>query len=113
LAAKEDWTMVNYEKLLDRNADALESFLDVYRATARPSYLEAAGRITSYILKRLALEDGGFAYAQTADLKSRDGGDYYRAGAEQRAKLEPPAVLRTTITAPAALAVRALLRYAS
>jgi len=113
LAAKEDWKMINYEKLLDRNADALESFVDAYRATAKPFYLEGARRIASYVLKTLSLDEGGFAYAQTADLTSRDGGDYYRASAEQRAKLPPPSVLRMTITAPAAHAVRALLRYAS
>lgn len=111
LAASDNWTSLQYEKLLDRNAEAVEAFLDGYRSTLNAPYLKQAEAIVRYIRTRLSLEDGGFAFAQTADMTSEDGGGYYRADAAARASMKAPEILKTTITWPSSRASRALMRY--
>ena len=112
LAGSENWTGLQYEKLLSRNADALECYVEAYKATLRDDYRLRASRIAGWMLKTMSLPGGGFSFAQTADLASEDGGGYYRATAEQRATMKRPEVLPVTIAAPSARAARALLRYA-
>jgi len=113
LAAAEDWTAPQYERLLARNAEALEAYLEGFRSTTELFYYEKASRIAGFIRGVLARADGSFAVAQSADMTSPDGGGYYRASAEERAKRRPPEVSGLSITGPSARAVRALLRHAS
>jgi len=113
MAGEENWTAVQYEKLLGRNADALGCSVEAWKTTLRDDDLHRATRIAGWILKMLPLPGGGFSYAQTADFASPDGGGYYRASATERPALKRPEILPCTITAPSARAALALLRYAS
>jgi uncharacterized protein YyaL (SSP411 family) len=113
LAVREDWSGVQYEKLLDRNAQALEVFCDAFRATGKGLYLQQARLIAGYMMTTLSLANGGFALGQTADMTSIDGGDYYRAAPEARQKMKRPEVIATTLAGSTARAARALMIFAS
>src|SRR5262249_2240969 len=112
LAGAENWTSLQYEKLLSRNADALDCHVEAWKATPRDDSRQRAGRIASWIVKTLSLPDGGFSFAQTADFSSPDGGGYYRASETERAGMKRPQVLPITLTGPSARAASALLRFA-
>ncbi len=112
IAAKEDWSAPQYEKLLDRNVALLDSLLDAYLLTSKQDYADRAGEILRFLDGTLRRPGGGYAASQAADPASPDGGAWYRATAGERRKLPPPPVSGLVPVAGSAKAAAAELRAA-
>ena len=99
-ATQADWSHPHFEKMLDVNARAIESCLEVNRATGGKKYLGAARKAERYVTRWLWNERaGGYFGSQDADVGSHDpskaftaGEDYYNLSEIYRRKLGIPAV---------------------
>jgi uncharacterized protein YyaL (SSP411 family) len=98
-----EWSVPHFEKMLDDNARLLTLYLHAFQATGDESYRQLAKHLADWMERRLLQPTGLFAGSQDADE------EYYRLGAEDRAKRAAPAVDPTAYAGPNALAVSALL----
>ena len=104
-ATKRDWSSPHFEKMLMENAEVAALFLDGYRVTRDKKYMDIAKRSLDYILHTLYDDgDGRFLGSQDADEV------YYHFTAEERKKVSPPKVDKTTYTASHARAVITMFR---
>ncbi|KHK95054.1 thioredoxin [Microbacterium mangrovi] len=105
-ATRRDWSEPHYERMLTDNAGLLAVALDAGRDDLAR---DAAGFLTG-VLQQPA---GGFAAAQDSESwidGQRSEGGYYRADADSRAGLEPPAIDGKIVTGWNGLAIGALAR---
>lgn len=99
-ATKRDWSSPHFEKMLMENAEVTTLFLDGYRVTKDKRYIDIVKRSLDYIVNTLYDDaDGRFLGSQDADEV------YYHFTAEERKKVAPPRVDKTTYTASHARAV--------
>ncbi|HSI97206.1 MAG TPA: thioredoxin domain-containing protein [Gaiellaceae bacterium] len=91
----ERWLVPHFEKMLYDNAVLASTYLHGWMVTARPRYRQVVEATLEYILRELALGEGGLASAQDADTDGVEGLTYTwtpdEAGAAgvPRALLEP------------------------
>lgn len=108
IALSPGWGLIQYEKMLEGNAELLRDLAVALRTWGDRQPLEAALRDTArFLMTVLARPGGGFYFAQCADPGSADGGGYWTA--EERAAQAPP-VDRLVVSGTNATAGAALLR---
>src|SRR5262249_5429717 len=73
----ERWVVPHFEKRAADQAALLVTFARAAAATGETRYAAAARRIIAYVECRLALEDGGYAASEDADVGSYDDGSLY------------------------------------
>lgn len=104
-ATKRDWSAPHFEKMLMENAEMSSLFIEGYSVTKEKAYGEAARRSLDYILNTLYdNNDGRFYGSQDADEV------YYHFTADERKKVAPPRVDKTSYTVSSTRAVVTLLR---
>lgn len=98
-----DWSQPHYEKLLNVQAGAMNTYLEAYQVTGDDKYGEVAAGIKAYITKFLADNDnGGFYGNQDADINSHDptkelipGDHYFSKSEDERLSMGIPYVDKT------------------
>jgi len=107
MAAGPDWSEIQYEKLLDRNAIFLHQVTLAFLDDPVDTYRQAAIGAGRFIMENLEGPQGGFYLGQTADFESEDGGGYWK-DPEQAGTT--PEVDRLVLSASNAQAGAALIR---
>lgn len=103
-ATKRDWSAPHYEKMLMENSELTALFLEGYRVAKDKRYMEISKKSLDYMLNRLYDDtDGRFLGSQDADEV------YYHFTAEERKKVSPPRVDKTSYSTSHARAVVAML----
>lgn len=103
-ATKRDWSAPHYEKMLMENSEVTALFLEGYRVTKDSRYMEISKKSLDYILNTLYDDtDGRFLGSQDADEV------YYHFTADERKKVSPPRVDKTSYSTSHARAVVAML----
>ncbi|MFL5947112.1 MAG: thioredoxin domain-containing protein, partial [Gaiellaceae bacterium] len=69
----ERWLVPHFEKMLYDNALLVPAYLHGWLATGNVRYREIVAETVTYMLRELALPDGGFASAQDADTDGVEG----------------------------------------
>jgi uncharacterized protein len=69
----EQWLVPHFEKMLYDNALLAPVYLHAWVVTGKDRYREVAERTLEYMLRELALPEGGFASAQDADTDGVEG----------------------------------------
>ncbi len=69
----ERWLVPHFEKMLYDNALLVPAYLHGWLATGKERYREIVDETVTYMLRELALPDGGFASAQDADTEGVEG----------------------------------------
>jgi uncharacterized protein YyaL (SSP411 family) len=69
----ERWLVPHFEKMLYDNALLVPAYLHAWLVTANERYREIVEETVTYMLRELALPDGGFASAQDADTNGVEG----------------------------------------
>jgi uncharacterized protein YyaL (SSP411 family) len=72
----ERWLVPHFEKMLYDNALLVTSYLHGWLATGKERYREIVEQTVTYMLRELALPDGGFASAQDADTEGVEGSTF-------------------------------------
>src|SRR5262249_54254133 len=67
------WLVPHFEKMLCANALLVPAYLHGWLATGTERYREIVEETVSYMLRELALPEGGFASAQDADTNGVEG----------------------------------------
>jgi len=67
------WLVPHFEKMLYDNAVLASTYLHAWVVTGRPRYREVVEATLDYVLRELALPDGGLASAQDADTEGVEG----------------------------------------
>ncbi|HET6744851.1 MAG TPA: thioredoxin domain-containing protein [Candidatus Limnocylindria bacterium] len=67
------WLVPHFEKMLYDNAQLAHAYLEGYRATETPRYLDVATSTLDFMLRELATGEGGFASALDADTEGEEG----------------------------------------
>jgi len=81
------WRVPHFEKMLyDQALDSL-AYTEAWQATGKDFYRRTAGEIFTYVLRDLALPEGGFASAEDADSQGSEGKFYLWSAAETRSVL--------------------------
>jgi uncharacterized protein len=70
------WLVPHFEKMLYDNATLASTYLHAWVVTGRDRYREVVEETLDYVLRELALTDGGFASAQDADTEGVEGLTY-------------------------------------
>ncbi len=70
------WLVPHFEKMLYDNALLAATYLHAWVVTGRPRYREVVEETLDYVLRELALPDGGIASAQDADTDGVEGLTY-------------------------------------
>ena len=113
-ATRADWSDPHYERMLTDNALLLGVTAELCRAPDAPEFLRAlADGVIRFLTERMQLAGGGFASAQDSESiidGERNEGGYYRADAETRSELAPPALDEKVLTGWNGLAIGALAR---
>lgn len=112
IAANDDWSQPEYEKLLDRNVALLDQLLNARILTSKPEYAERAADITRWLETTMKRQGGGYYASQSFDPASADGGGYYRLSAADRAKSAKPPVETLVLVGWSAKAAAAEMRAA-
>lgn len=107
MAAAQDWSGIQYEKLLDRNAAFLHQLTLAYLDQPSELYRDAAAGAGRFIMEKLADPKGGFYLGQTADFESENGGGYWTRPLQSA---KEPEVDQLVLSAPNAQAGAALIR---
>jgi uncharacterized protein YyaL (SSP411 family) len=105
IAAAPGWSEIQYEKLLEGNAQLIRELVFALRHQDDPELRGALVRTAAFVTAVLGRPAGGFSAAQWADPRSPDGGGYWRG----ESKAEPP-VDALVLTGPNATAGAALIR---
>ncbi len=71
------WRVPAFEKPLLVNAEMLQAYTDVYKATGNGLFYKVAEGIADYVQKTLADPEGWFYAYQAADARLGEDGDYY------------------------------------
>jgi uncharacterized protein YyaL (SSP411 family) len=111
MAAAPDWGGIQYEKMLESNAEAIRELVFALRKRDDPALRDALRSTVRFVTTVLAGPSDGFYLAQMADPASPDGGGYWQAGT--RAPATAPPVDKLVLTGANALAGAALLRAAA
>lgn len=99
-ATQRDWAIPHYEKMLADNSELIRLYLHAYRITKDKHYRDMAVKSLEYILKNLYdAKDGRFYGSQDADEI------YYHLTLEERKKVGPPRVDKTSYTSTNANAI--------
>jgi uncharacterized protein len=69
----ERWLVPHFEKMLYDNALLVPAYLHGWLVTGKPRYREVAEETLEYLLRELALPEGGFASSQDADTEGVEG----------------------------------------
>jgi uncharacterized protein len=70
------WLVPHFEKMLYDNATLASAYLHAWVVTARRRYREVVEETLDYVLRELALPEGGLASAQDADTDGVEGSTY-------------------------------------
>ena len=70
------WLVPHFEKMLYDNALLASAYLHGWVVTGKPRYREIVEETLAYVLRELALPDGGLASAQDADTAGHEGLTY-------------------------------------
>jgi uncharacterized protein YyaL (SSP411 family) len=81
----ERWLVPHFEKMLYDNALLTSAYLHAWLVTGKPRYREVVVETVEYLLRELALPEGGFASAQDADTDGVEGMTYTWTEDEARA----------------------------
>jgi uncharacterized protein YyaL (SSP411 family) len=72
-AVDDQWLVPHFEKMLYDNALLVPAYLHAWLVTGNERYREIVEETVAYLLRELALPDGGFASAQDADTNGVEG----------------------------------------
>jgi uncharacterized protein len=72
-AVDAEWLVPHFEKMLYDNALLASLYLHAWVVTGTERYREVVGETLDYVLRELALPDGGFASSQDADTEGVEG----------------------------------------
>ena len=75
-----DWLVPHFEKMLYDNALLVSAYLHAWVVTGRQRYREVVEETCEYLLRDLALPEGGFASSQDADTDGVEGLTYTWTG---------------------------------
>jgi uncharacterized protein YyaL (SSP411 family) len=103
-ATRRDWTVPHYERMLTDNAGLIEVALDAGRT-------DVAAAASRFLIDTLQTPPGGFGAAQDSESVidgQRQEGGYYLRDAEERPRLEAPAVDGKVVTGWNGAAIGAL-----
>ena len=81
------WRIPHFEKMLYDQALESLAYTEAWQATGKDFYRRTADEIFTYVLRNLALPEGGFASAEDADSEGSEGKFYLWSAAEIRAVL--------------------------
>jgi uncharacterized protein YyaL (SSP411 family) len=70
------WTVPHFEKMLYDQAGLTRSYLHAWQVTSRMEFLEVVGQTIDYVLRDLALDQGGLCCAEDADSEGEEGRFY-------------------------------------
>jgi uncharacterized protein YyaL (SSP411 family) len=70
------WLVPHFEKMLYDNALLVAAYVHAWVVTGEPRYREVVEETVEYVLRELALPEGGFASAQDADTDGVEGSTY-------------------------------------
>ena len=88
-----DWDHPHFEKIMQFQAEALQTYSHAYAQWHDPAYLNAARAIRGYLKTFLTSPDGAFYTSQNADLiDGQHGGEYFALDDNGRRKLGVPRV---------------------
>jgi hypothetical protein len=87
------WLVPHFEKMLYDNAVLASTYLHAWSATGRERYREVVEATLGYMLRELALPEGGFASAHDADTEGVEGLTYTWTLEEAAAVGLPPELL--------------------
>lgn len=111
IAAAPNWGLLQYEKMLEVNAELVRELALALRFWGEDDKLRSAlDGTVGFLLRDLARPGGGFYLAQCADPRSKDGGGFWAA--PERPSEAPP-VDRLVLSGANATAGAALLRAAA
>jgi uncharacterized protein YyaL (SSP411 family) len=79
------WLVPHFEKMLYDNAVLASTYLHAWVVTGRPRYQQVVEETLDYVLRELALPEGGLASAQDADTEGIEGLTYTWTEAEASA----------------------------
>lgn len=88
-AVDAEWTVPHFEKMLYDNAQLLDLYLDLWRATGKTEYADVARGIVEYVLRDMTHPEGGFFSAEDADSEGHEGKFYCWTLDECRQLLTP------------------------
>lgn len=72
-----DWHTPHFEKMLYTNAAMIELYVRAYQRLQQPQYLALAKETADFIFREMAIRDGGYASALSAqDQQGQEGGSY-------------------------------------
>ena len=81
------WRVPHFEKMLYDQALGSLAYTEAWQATGKDFYRRTADEIFTYVLRDLALPEGGFASAEDADSQGSEGKFYLWSAAEIRSVL--------------------------
>lgn len=87
-AVDDAWRVPHFEKMLYDNAQLARVYLHAWQATGRPLFRAVAVETLDYMLREMALPEGGLCASQDADAAGREGGTYLWTEDELWALLE-------------------------
>ncbi len=90
-AVDASWTIPHFEKMLSDNALLARAYLHAFQVTGDPAFRRVCEETLDWMLRELAMDDGGFASSLDADSEGVEGKFYVWTLAELTAALGPDA----------------------
>ena len=72
-----EWIVPHFEKMSYDNSELLRAYVEGWAAFGDPLHRAAAGGIVRWVREVMAVEGGGYAASQDADVGLEDDGDYF------------------------------------